>query len=88
MASVELLHQPVAQVDAIVAAVPAGSVVPGVEGEAQQVEALVYVDSKRITDDKPWETYRERIANGVKDAKALGISHHYFEKNVEPHMAA
>ncbi|KAF8316334.1 hypothetical protein DL93DRAFT_2078052 [Clavulina sp. PMI_390] len=47
---------------------------------SEEVDALVYVDVKRITEGKPREEYIYRMGMGIRDGIAKGIPKSYFDK--------
>ena len=45
-------------------------------------DVLVYVDRKRVVDDKPQEEYIYRMNRGIKDAVDAGIPFAYMQKAI------
>ena len=61
----------------------------GVDVEVQGVkkDVLVYIDRKRVTDDKPQEEYIHRMNMGIKDAVDSGIPPAYVKKVMRPFIS-
>ena len=50
-------------------------------------DVLVYIDRKRVTDDKPQEEYVHRMNMGIKDAVDSGIPSAYVKKVMRPSIS-
>ncbi|KAF9469330.1 Butirosin biosynthesis, BtrG-like protein [Collybia nuda] len=48
------------------------------------VDALVYVDEKRVTESKPVKEYIHRMNMGITDGIKKGIPKEYFDQNLRP----
>ncbi|KAI9801927.1 MAG: hypothetical protein M1833_002242 [Piccolia ochrophora] len=53
-------------------------------GKRQVVEALVYVDEKRLTPDEPYAEYIDRMNCGIHDAVAEGVPPSYVDRYLRP----
>ena len=51
---------------------------------AKRADMLVYIDRKRIEDDKPREEYVYRMNMGIKDGLEAGIPKDYVERVMRP----
>ena len=49
---------------------------------------LVYIDRKRVTDDKPKEEYVYRMNRGIDDAIKMGVPKAYVEEVMRPFIPA
>lgn len=50
-------------------------------------DVLVYINRKRVTDDKPQEEYVHRMNMGIKDAVDAGIPSAYVKKVMRPFIS-
>lgn len=53
-------------------------------GEYEIVDALVYVDFQRVTEDKPRKEYIDRMNMGIGDALKEGVPKEYVERYMRP----
>jgi hypothetical protein len=56
--------------------------------QPRRIDALVYVDFKRVTESKPKEEYIYRINKGIVDGEKEGIPSDYFKKYFRPFIPA
>lgn len=49
---------------------------------------LVYIDRKRVTDDKPKEEYVYRMNRGIDDAITMGVPVAYVKEVMRPFIPA
>ncbi|KAJ2929988.1 hypothetical protein H1R20_g7115, partial [Candolleomyces eurysporus] len=56
--------------------------------QPRKIDALVYVDFKRVKESKPKEEYIYRINQGIVDGEKEGIPSDYFEKYFRPFIPA
>lgn len=54
------------------------------ETSSRIVDALVYVDEKRVTESGPVKEYIYRMNMGIADGIKQGIPKEYFDKNLRP----
>lgn len=63
--------------------------IPGnVKGRPEKREMLVYIDRKRIEDDRPKEEYIHRMNMGIEDGVKHGIPNEYFDRVLRPVIPA